>query len=149
MLQDDFEKLIALFQTADPKSIDLEKVMQDSAQFFEKLKSEVQEASPEERDALLKNLTQMYTRLIEATQQMATRLGVSEDELMSMGDHLENLPPKQRAVVERIKTQLAGKAEEVAEELHDEEKPALHPSPAVAKKQKRGPSGRGSNNMRA
>lgn len=138
MLQDDFDELMKKFENADPSTMNLEEAMSQINGFFGRLKREIIEASPEEREAIFANLSQMYTRLTGLTQKMASKLGMSEQQLMGLAEDMRFFSPEQKQLIEKTKKQMMSDAQDLADVLKQQtgegEKPAIGPQPPKPKK---------------
>ncbi|HEY2810734.1 MAG TPA: hypothetical protein VGJ00_05045 [Rhabdochlamydiaceae bacterium] len=96
MLKDEFEKLMALFREgAEGKPTDLNKVFEESMQFFAHLKKEFEEGTPEERQEVVKMMTSMHSRVMDESKRILKNSGMSEEQLMTFSENPSNYTPEQ------------------------------------------------------
>lgn len=119
MLQDDFEELMKKFEGADPTKMNLEEAMSEVHRFFSSLKQEILHASPEERESIFANLSQMYTRLSGLTQKMADKLGMTEEQLIKLSEDMRFFSPEQKELIEKTKKQMMADAQDLATSLRE------------------------------
>lgn len=142
MLQDEFDRLIELFQAAsDGKDVDLEEVFRQSVGFFEHLKERIAKGTPEEKLQAIHLMTQMYQKMQAETGKIAKNSGMSEQQLMDYAKNPSNFSPEQWENFQASQSQLKHLGEDIVSEM----KRSAIPSASKAespKKTSKGQSGK-------
>lgn len=94
-IDEEFKKLIQMLQSPDITKIKVEEATKLMMDFFQKLQTEMQQASPEERVELVAKMNEMYKRLLQSTHQISQRLGLNEQDLMNYVSNPQNFTPEQ------------------------------------------------------
>ncbi len=119
MLQDDFDKLMKQFDVSDPSKVNMEDIMGQVLSFFSGLKSEILEASPDEREEIFSNLSGMYTKLMGMTSKLANQMGMSEQDLLKLAEDMKNFTPEQKQLIEKTKSKMMSEVDELGKVLKE------------------------------
>lgn len=141
MLQDDFDKLMKKFESTDPEKVNMEEIMGDVMTFFTGLKSEILEATPEEREQIFANLSGMYTKLMGMTSKLASDLGISEQELLNLAEDMKSFTPEQRTLIEKTKSKMMNEVQDLGRVLQESSEDEAKHAPKPPEK-KKPPEGR-------
>lgn len=118
MLQDEFDRLMELFQAAaDGKSVNLEQVFRQSIGFFERLKEKMAKGTPEEKLQAIHLMTQMYQKMQGETGKIAKHSGMSEEQLMEYAKNPSNFTPEQWDNLQASQSQLKHLGEDIVHEM--------------------------------
>ena len=146
MLKDEFNHLMALFREgAEGKKVNLHQLFSESLAFFEHLKEEFQQASPEERAEVLQMMTAMHREIIEESKKIMKTSGLTEEQLLSFAENPSNFTPEQWKEFQESKSQIHKAGMDLVKVVKKLLPPAEHKqhsvqeiSPPGAKKHKKG-----------
>jgi hypothetical protein len=107
MLKDEYDRLLKLFhEGGEGKSINLGDVFSQSLEFFQHLKAQIENGTPEEKKEAMAMMSEMYKQLMQETQQITQRSGLSEDQLVAFADNPSNFTPEQWAQIQESKQKI-------------------------------------------
>jgi hypothetical protein len=107
MIKDEFEHLMSLFREgAAGKKVDLHKVFEESLAFFEHLKKELQEGTPEERKEVLQMMSTMHKEIVEESKKLLKNSGMSEEQLVTFAENPANFTPEQWEAFQESKNEI-------------------------------------------
>lgn len=111
MFKDRFDKLMKIFRHGEEgKSIDIKMLFSECLNLFEELKEELKDASPEERQDMMRMVGEMYKEILTETQKISQNSGMSEEQLIAFSENPSNFTPEQWAAIQdsRMKIHKAG-----------------------------------------
>ena len=111
MFKDRFDELMKIFhEGAEGKSIDIKQLFSQSLALFEDLKQELKNASPEEKNDLMRMMTDMYKQMLQETKKISQNSGMSEERLLAYSENPSNFTPAQWEMLQesRMKIHKAG-----------------------------------------
>jgi hypothetical protein len=114
-IDEEFQKLLRFFQTPEAQKITVEQAVGVIMDFFEKLKTSIENASPEEKAEMLHKMSGMYKQLIEATKQITNRMNLSEKELAAYAENPSNFTAEQWKAMQEAKKMLTKFSEALAQ----------------------------------
>jgi hypothetical protein len=115
MLKDDFERLLKLFhEGAEGKLLDLAEVFSQSLEFFNHLKTQIENGTPEEKQEAIRMMGELYSQMMLATKQITEKSGLSEEQLLSYADDPSNFTPEQWAAIQESRQQITKAGEDIA-----------------------------------
>lgn len=118
MLQDEFKRLMTLFQeAADGKAINLEEVFAQSLAFFEHLKHQIATGSQEDKIEAMRLMSEMYQQMIATSRRICETTGMSEEQLVSFAENPDNFTPEQWRAIQASKDQIADSGKDLAKLL--------------------------------
>lgn len=118
MIKDEFERLMALFREgAEGKKIELHTLFAEALTFFEHLKKEIREGTPEERKEALQMMTAMHNEIKEESKKVIKTSGLSEEQLLSFAENPSNFTPEQWKEFQDSKTQIHQAGMELVNEV--------------------------------
>lgn len=107
MIKDEFNRLMKLFhQGAEGKQINLQELFSESMAFFEKLKEEFAQGTPEDRRDALKMMSEMHKEVIAESQKIIKNSGMSEEQLFAFAENPSNFTPEQWQEFQKSKSQI-------------------------------------------
>lgn len=144
MLQDEFDRLMGLFESAaEGKPVNMEAIFKQSLTFFEKLKEQMSQGSQEDKMKAVQMMTKMYEQMMVETKKIAARAGMTEEQLTEFAKNPANFSKEQwekfqfsKGEIEHIGAEIIGtmkKEERAAPEAKKEGKVNKIPSPHSAK----------------
>jgi hypothetical protein len=151
MIKDEFNRLMKLFhQGAEGKQINLQELFSESMAFFEKLKEEFAQGTPEDRRDALKMMSEMHKEVIAESQKIIKNSGMSEEQLFAFAENPSNFTPEQWQDFQKSKSQIHAAGMELVDsvkklilppdkqphKLHSVQPIEEHPSSDEAKKKK-------------
>jgi hypothetical protein len=118
MIKDEFNRLMKLFrQGTQGKQINLQELFSESMAFFEKLKEEFAQGTPEDRREALQMMAQMHKEVISESQKIIKNSGMSEDQLFAFADNPSNFTPEQWQEFQKSKSQIHAAGMELVESV--------------------------------
>lgn len=120
-LEEEFEKLIELFEKGNMQELDLQEALKTATGLFTKLQEYMMKAPPEEQQELVEKMNSMYRRLAAATQKMALNSGMSEEELMKAAENRDNFTDEQWESIQESKKMVTEMSEELTKQLNSPE----------------------------
>lgn len=123
MLQDEFDQLMGLFQSAaEGKPVNMEAIFKQSLTFFEKLKEQMSEGSQEDKMRAIQMMTKMYEQMMVETKKIAARAGMTEEQLAEFAKNPANFSKEQWEKFQLSKGEIEHIGEEIIGNLKKEEK---------------------------
>lgn len=118
MIKDEFNRLMKLFrQGTQGKQINLQELFTESMAFFEQLKEEFAQGTPEERREALQMMAQMHKEVIAESQKIIKNSGMSEEQLFAFADNPSNFTPEQWQEFQKSKSQIHAAGMELVESV--------------------------------
>jgi len=118
MIKDEFNRLMKLFrQGTQGKQINLQELFSESMAFFEKLKEEFAQGTPEDRREALQMMAQMHKEVIAESQKIIKNSGMSEEQLFAFADNPSNFTPEQWQEFQKSKSQIHAAGMELVESV--------------------------------
>jgi len=118
MIKDEFNRLMALFREgAEGKKIDLPQLFREALAFFEHLKQEIKQGTPEERKEALQMMTAMHKEIKEESKKIVKTSGLSEEQLMSFAENPSNFTAEQWKEFQESKSQIHQAGMELVNEV--------------------------------
>ncbi|SRR5581483_5563779 len=115
MLKDDFDRLLKLFREgAEGNLSSLDEVFSQSLEFFKHLKTQIEKGTPEEKQEAMKMMSELYSQMIIAAQQITEKSGLTEEQLLSYADNPSNFTPEQWAAIQESRQQISKAGEDLA-----------------------------------
>ena len=134
MLKDEYERLLKLFhEGAEGKSINLGDVFSQSIEFFQHLKAQIENGTPDEKKEAMAMMSEMYNQMAMETQKISQRSGLSEDQLVSFAENPSNFTPEQWQQIQESKQKIQEAGHDLTKVLQDLSKP-----PSSGKEEKKG-----------
>ncbi|MEN9344147.1 MAG: hypothetical protein RLZZ453_934 [Chlamydiota bacterium] len=122
MLQEEFDRLMALFKAAaEGKISNVEEVFKESLAFFEKLKTSVAQGSAEDKLEAIKMMTKMYEQMMQETKAIAKKTGMTEEELAEIAKNPANFSKEQWEKFESSKGKMEHLGEDIVKGMHKKE----------------------------
>jgi hypothetical protein len=114
-MSDEFRKIMAFF-SMDPekKAHELERVFENSIEFFEHFKEVLQNGTPEQKQEVLNQVMQLQDKLQQETQRMCEETGYSEAQLKDFAENKENFSEEEWESIQAAKKKLNSQAEELS-----------------------------------
>ncbi len=115
-MTDEFKKIMAFF-SMDPekKAGELEHVFEYSIEFFEHFKETLQHGTPEQKQEMLNQVTQLNEKLQQETARMCEETGFSESQLKEFAENQENFSEEEWSAIQTAKKKLNTQADELSE----------------------------------
>ena len=127
MLQEEFKRLITLFQeAAEGKPVQLEEVFKHSLQVFEQMKQELTNGSQEDRVEAMRLMSEMYQQMKIASKRIAETSGLTEEQLVSYAENPSNFTPEQWKTIQASKEQIVHAGSDLAKILSHPVKTGSH-----------------------
>lgn len=121
MLKDEFDELVRLFEEGvQGHHVNLSDVFARSLQFFEHLKVEIANGTPEEKAEAMNMMADLYKHMTEETKKISERSGLSEDQLLAYADNPSNFTPDQWQMVQESKEKIAQAGSDLAKLIYDQ-----------------------------
>lgn len=119
MIEDDFESLLKLISDGiqDGSRTSNDEIIEKTYLFFSKLKSELKEASPEEKDGLIKMIKTMQDRVNLYAKKVSEKTGMSEDELANALEREGSFTPMQKKVIDMTKEEIRESSQDLKDHL--------------------------------
>lgn len=118
MIKDEFNRLMKLFhQGTEGKQINLQELFSESMAFFEKLKEEFAQGTPEDRRDALKMMAEMHKEVIAESQKIIKNSGMSEEQLFAFAENPSNFTPEQWQEFQKSKSQIHAAGMELVESV--------------------------------
>lgn len=102
MLKDEFEHLMNMFREGSEGKISLHVLFTESLAFFQRLKDEFEQASPEEKQELMEMMTRMNKQVMEESKRIMKISGMNEEQLLSFSDNPSQLYPRAMEGISRV-----------------------------------------------
>src|SRR5690348_3517072 len=113
MFKDRFDKMIkAIRQNEEGKPIDPKAIFHESLALFDELKEELKNASPEERQDMMRMIGEMYKEVLAETKKFCQQSGMSEEQLIAFTENPSNFTTEQWEAIQdsRMKIHKAGQS---------------------------------------
>jgi hypothetical protein len=110
MFKDRFDNLMKIFHSEEGKPLDVKALFSECLILFEELKEEMKDASPEERQDMMRLVGEMYKQILTETQKICQNSGMSEEQLIAFTENPSNFTSEQWGVIQdsRMKIHKAG-----------------------------------------
>lgn len=137
MLKDEFERVQQLFRDASEGKLEnVETVFKEALAFFEHLKEYIAHGSPEDKMQAIQMMGQIYQQMMQETQRIIERSGMSEDQLAAFAQDPSNFTKEQWEMLQASKQQIAQTGVEIAKVIAEGESASLVEKPKSAEKSK-------------
>lgn len=136
-MQEEFKNLISLLtQTYEGKGIKLDEVLQQTLGLFDNLKSTLKDATPEQKQEMIKSMNEMYTKLSGEAKKFSEKSGLSEEQLYAASENPANYTPEQWKSMQDAKSQLLESTKQISRTIQSDKtgQTAHSPSPDHEKK---------------
>ncbi len=133
MLKDEFEKLQELFrQATEGKASDVGLVYKEALKFFERLKEQVVQGSPEDKLVALEMMMRLYQEMLRDTKKISERVGMSPEQLMNFAENPANFTKEQWEALQASKKHVSGMGHSMSQAIGLEDE-KIAPTPENAK----------------
>lgn len=133
MLKDEFDRLLKLFREgAEGKLANFEEVFAQSLGFFNELKEQMQNGSPEDKQEAVKMMGELYAQMMKATKEITEKSGLSEDQLLSYAENPDNFTPDQWRAIQESRQKISQAGQDLAKVISKQGAP----SPEKEKREK-------------
>lgn len=117
---------------AEGKIIDLQEIFAQSMEFFEKLKTQLQTGSPEEKKEAVALMGEMYSKMMGEVKKISEKTGLTEEQLMTFAENPNNFTQDQWKVIKEAKDKISKTGVDLARIINADRTAEL-PSSAVKK----------------
>lgn len=127
-LKEECQQLSDLFhRAAEGQSIDLQQVLAQSLQFFERLKVELDAEDPQRRQEAIEMLMEIYQHMIKDTKLICETSGMTEEQLISFAENSTNFSSEQWTSIQESREKIFHAGQELAKTLEQLSTPQIEP----------------------
>jgi hypothetical protein len=118
MLKDEFNRLMKLFHEAsEGKTPNLEEIFSQSLEFFEHLKEQIANGSPEDKKEALRMMSEMYAQMVSESKRISERSGMTEEQLAAFAENPANFSPEQWNAIQASKEKIMHAGHDLAKTI--------------------------------
>jgi hypothetical protein len=118
MLKDEYNRLIALFhEAAEGKTPNLEEIFSLSLAFFEHLKEQIAQGTPEDKKEAMRMMSELYSQMIAESKRISERSGMTEEQLVSFAENPSNFTSEQWNSIQASKEKIVQAGTDLAKSI--------------------------------